>query len=100
VGVDFDDRLLAHLQIVIGSKLHRGELFYFAWKEDQPVGGGRTAVWMHSGASFLFKFSGSRPATINRAWLEALTYTANSPAGLHIASEPQDGVVSESALTG
>jgi len=41
-----------------------------------------------SGASFLFKFSGSRPASINRVWLEALTYTANFPAGLHIVPEP------------
>ena len=30
VRADFEDRLLAHLQIVIGNKLRRGEPFYFS----------------------------------------------------------------------
>ncbi len=32
--VDFDDRVLAHLQIVIGAKLRRHEGFFFTWKDD------------------------------------------------------------------
>jgi hypothetical protein len=35
--IDFDDRTLAHLQIVIGMKMRRGESFYFSWKDDQQV---------------------------------------------------------------
>lgn len=31
---EFDDRLLTHLQIVIGMKLRRGESFMFSWKDD------------------------------------------------------------------
>ncbi|KTS55178.1 ATP-dependent DNA ligase, partial [Microbacterium testaceum] len=31
---EFEDRLLAHLQVVIGNKLRRGEPFYFVWKDD------------------------------------------------------------------
>jgi len=32
--VDFDDRVLAHLQLVIGAKLRRAESFYFSWRDD------------------------------------------------------------------
>lgn len=42
--VDFEDRVLAHLQIVIGAKLRRGESFYVSWRDDESVGDGRTAV--------------------------------------------------------
>jgi hypothetical protein len=33
-SADFEDRLLAHLQIVIGAKLRRGEGFYFSWRDE------------------------------------------------------------------
>jgi hypothetical protein len=85
---DFEDRLLAHLQIVIGMKLRRGECFFFTWKEDASVGNGRTAVWMHPGATLTFKFHGSRTPQINRAWADALARAANSPGGLYVVREP------------
>lgn len=86
--VEIEDRALAHLQIVIGSKLRRGEPFYFTWREDASVGDGRTSVWMHPAASFTFRFFGSRRPTLNRKWLEALSFTANSSSGLHLVPEP------------
>jgi hypothetical protein len=88
VTVDFDDRLLAHLQIVIGMKLRRRESFYFSWKDDQRVGNGRTTLWLHPAIPLVFKLYDSRPPSINRAWIQALEQTANSPAGLHIVDEP------------
>lgn len=30
LNTDIDDRTLAHLQVVIGAKLRRGESFYFS----------------------------------------------------------------------
>lgn len=90
VKADFEDRLLAHLQMVIGSKLRRGEPFFFVWKDDQSLGGGRTSVWVHSQASLVFKFSGGRPPSLNKVWLEALMHTANSPTGLYVVPEPAD----------
>ncbi|MDQ1076063.1 hypothetical protein QE406_002311 [Microbacterium testaceum] len=87
---DFEDRLLAHLQVVIGNKLRRGEPFYFVWKDDISTGGGRTAVWLHPRANLVFKFNGGRPPAVNRAWLEALMSTANSPTGLYVVPEPAD----------
>ena len=90
VKVDFEDRLLAHLQLVIGAKLRRGESFHFTWKDDTSIGDGRTVVWIHPRVSLVYKFYGSRRPTINRAWVEALIYTANSPTGLYAVPEPAE----------
>ncbi|GAA2010959.1 ATP-dependent DNA ligase [Microbacterium ulmi] len=90
VKVDFDDRILAHLQLVIGNKLRRGEAFHFTWRNDASLGDGRTTVWLHPHASLVYKFYGSRKPSLNRAWLDALTYTANSPGGLYVVPEPAE----------
>ncbi|SIS14328.1 ATP-dependent DNA ligase [Microbacterium sp. RURRCA19A] len=90
---DFEDRLLAHLQVVIGNKLRRGEPFYFQWKDEVSTGGGRTSVWLHPRASIVFKFHGGRPPALNRAWLEALMTVANSPTGLYVIPEPPEDLL-------
>jgi hypothetical protein len=33
-SVDFDDRTLAHLQLVIVAKLRRNEAFFLSWRDD------------------------------------------------------------------
>lgn len=86
--VDFDDRLLAHIQIVIGSKLRRGESFYFSWRDDALTGGGRSTVWLHPGISLAYKYFGSKVPTLNRDWVEALSHSANSATGLQVVAEP------------
>lgn len=90
VKADFDDRLLAHLQLVIGAKIRRGESFHFTWKDDESIGNGRTTVWVHPRVSVLYKFYGSKAPVINRAWVEALMSTANSPTGLYAVPEPPE----------
>ncbi|WP_240640649.1 ATP-dependent DNA ligase [Microbacterium sp. 10M-3C3] len=88
IKVDFEDRLLAHLQHVITAKLRRNEAFLFTWKEDLSVGGGRTSVWIHPNANLVYKFHGGRTPTLNPAWLHALAYTAAGPHGLYVVPEP------------
>lgn len=89
---DFDDRVLAHLQVVIGAKLRRGESFYFTWRDDPQVGDGRSTIWLNPGIPLGYKYFGSRPPSLNRDWIEALMVTANSSGGLRIVSEPPDAV--------
>lgn len=90
VRVDVDDRTLAHLQVVIGNKLRRREPFYFSWREDRSLGGGRTTVWVHPRSHLVYKFSGQRTGALNRTWLDALMQAANSPGGLYLMPEPED----------
>ncbi|WP_345800313.1 ATP-dependent DNA ligase [Microbacterium sp. AZCO] len=88
VKLDVDDRALAHLQLVIGSKLRRGEPFHFSWVDDISIGGGRTIVWIHPTCSLVYKYYGSRTPHINPAWVDALAFTANSATGLYLVPEP------------
>lgn len=87
LSVVFEDRTLAHLQIVIGMKLRRGEPFYFSWKDDQQVGNGRTAIWLHPSIPLVYKFYGSRLPRINGDWARALEVAANTHRGLHLIDE-------------
>ena len=90
VKVEIEDRVLLHMQLVISAKLRRGEPFAFSWREDASVGGGRTTVWVHPGSSIVYKYYGGRQPSVNRAWVDALAFTANSPAGLYLVPEPAD----------
>lgn len=91
VKVDFEDRTLAHLQVVIGDKLRRGEPFHLTWKDDVSIGNGRTTVWVHPRSSLVYKYYGSRMPRLNGAWIDALAHTANTPGGLYIVPEPAEG---------
>lgn len=88
--LDIEDRVLLHLQSVIGTKLRRGEAFTFNWTVDRSLGSGRTTVWLHPHSSIVFSYAGSRRAQLNRRWLEALMFAANSSAGLHLVPEPAE----------
>ena len=56
--LEIDGCALAHLQLVISSKLRRGESFLFTRRPDISLGGGRVSVWMHPHASLVFRFAG------------------------------------------
>ena len=88
--IPMDDRALAHLQLVIISKLRRRESFAFSWKDAPAAGDGRSSVWIHPEISLRFKFAGSRPPAINQQWVTALTNSANSSSGLHLIPEPPE----------
>ncbi len=88
LAADFDDRTLAHLQVVIGAKLRRNESFYFSWKDDSAIGDGRSVIWLHPAIPVSFKYFGSRPPVLNRDWIDELMLLANAPAGLTVTAEP------------
>ncbi|MFI8633533.1 ATP-dependent DNA ligase [Microbacterium sp. NPDC077663] len=85
--LEVDDRTLAHLEIVIGTKLRRGEPFMFMWNNGASTGGGKSTVWVHSRSSLVYRYRG-RVDHINPDWVRALASEANSPAGLVIVDEP------------
>lgn len=84
--VDFDDRLLAHLQIVIVNKLRRHESFAMSWRDSAEVGDGRSTIWLDPSIPLYFKFDGSRIPSIDRDWLERLAESASSSSGLIVTS--------------
>jgi hypothetical protein len=84
--LEIEDRQLAHLQIVIGAKLRRNESFYFNWTT-AGAESLRSTVWVNPSIAIRYHYSGNDRPTINRDWLEALTISANSPAGLSLVPE-------------
>jgi hypothetical protein len=88
IEIEFDDRSLTHVQLVIGAKLRRGESFFFSWKDDPAVGDGRSSIWLDRAIPLYFKFFGGKNPTINREWLTILNDSANSGQGLIFTSEP------------
>jgi hypothetical protein len=85
--IDFEDRLLNHLQIVIVQQFRRKESFTMSWLDPISVGDGRSSIWLHPDGDIYFKFAGSRLPTINQAWLDTLSESARSSRGLVVTRE-------------
>lgn len=94
IEIQFEDRVLAHLQVVMSAKLRRNESFFFSWFDDPSVGDGRSAIWVDAAIPLYFRYSGSRPPSLNKVWLEELAVSAGSNQGLVLLEEPgADGMV-------
>ncbi|ARJ03872.1 ATP-dependent DNA ligase [Cnuibacter physcomitrellae] len=88
IAVEFDDRVLAHIQVVIGAKLRRGESMLFSWRDSPDAGDGRTTVWIHPLSDVVFKYYGHRKPAVNPEWVDAMMLEANKPGGLQLIEEP------------
>lgn len=85
LSIEIDDVVLAHLQILLSSKLRRQESFMLSWTDSTAVGGGRSAVWVDSSLQMMFRYTDPERPTIDRAWLDELSIAAMSPAGLDLS---------------
>ena len=88
--IDFDDRALAHLKVVILAKVRRGESFVFSWEYSAAAGHGHSSIWIHPTIPLQFDFFGNKEPLLNRAWVEELARLSNTPAGLRLTPEPTE----------
>jgi hypothetical protein len=95
VVIQFEDRLLTHLQVVIVQQFRRGESFAMSWLDALSVGDGRSSIWLHPDGDLYFKFTGSRVASLSQDWLDMLTTSARSSHGLIVTEE--DGRLARSS---
>jgi hypothetical protein len=86
VTVDMEDRLLAHLERVIVSKLRRQEKFQFSWLGED--GESRKAVWIEASIPVTFSYE-HVVDDFNPAWLKTLVMAATTEAGLRPLPEPE-----------
>jgi hypothetical protein len=88
--IHIDDRALAHLKVVIATKLRRSESFTVTWEhpEDQPRG--RSTIWLHPSIPLRFVFDDPEPTELSRAWIEELASSANSSGGITLVAEHFD----------
>jgi hypothetical protein len=102
IEIEFEDRVLAHLQIAIGTKLRRHERFFLSWKDDPKVGDGRSSVWLDRSIPLAFTFAGARSPSINPRWLGVLADSVDGRWGMQLADEPgpngEDGQARDNSM--
>jgi hypothetical protein len=87
LSVQFEDRLLAHLHILILQKFRSKQSFVMSWVDGLGAGSGRTVIWLTPDLPIVFKFAGSRLPAIDRNWLAVLSESAESSNGLIVTNE-------------
>ena len=85
--IHIEDRALAHLKVVIATKLRRSESFTVSWRhpDDQPPG--RSTIWLHPSIPQRFVCEDPEPAELSRQWIEDLAHSANSSGGIMLVAE-------------
>jgi len=85
--IHVEDRALAHLKVVIATKLRRNESFTMSWRhpDDQPPG--RTTIWLHPAIPLKFVFDEPDPPALSSAWIRELATSANSSGGIALVDE-------------
>lgn len=91
--IQIEDRALAHLKVVIATKLRRNESFTLSWRhpEGDPIG--RSTVWLHPSIPLRFVFEEPEPPALHAEWITAMAHSANSTGGITLV--PED-IVSDS----
>lgn len=85
-----DDRTLAHLKVVMSTKLRRQESFTFSWTyagDDTP---GRSTIWLHPSIPLRFEFDSADPPQVNSRWIAVLMESASSTGGIRLVDEVID----------
>jgi hypothetical protein len=66
-AIEVDDSTLAHLKIVIGTKLRRQESFMMTWLPEKKSPAGRLTIWMNPSIPLLIGFDASELPAIDPA---------------------------------
>ena len=82
-----EDRALAHLKVVIATKLRRQESFTLSWKHPDGEAGGRSTIWIHPSIPLRFTFDEPEPPQLNGKWIEQLMHSVNSTGGIMLVDE-------------
>lgn len=88
--IHIDDRALAHLKVVIATKLRRQESFTLSWRHGEDEPGGRSTIWLHPSIPLRFTFDEPEPPELNMRWIEDLMHSANSTGGITLIDEVLD----------
>jgi len=84
---EFEDRPLAHLQVVISTKLRRREPFVMSWRLPVEMGSGRRTVWIENGVAIHFAFATTLGTKLNPRWIEDMMVASARAGGLEVGPE-------------
>ncbi len=83
--IEIPDRLLAHLKVVIATKLRRNESFMMSWTADD----GRSSIWLQPSIPLRFVFESADMEVLNPAAVRDMANAATSSAGLIVALDQE-----------
>ncbi len=91
--IHIEDRALAHLKVVIVTKLRRNETFTLSWQHPDDEPRGRSTIWLHPSIPLRFVFDDPEPTELSREWISDLANSVSSTGGIvlvaeHIDAEP------------
>jgi len=86
-SIRVDDRTLAHLQVVITTKLRRNEGFLLQWDRGVDSGSGRGAFWVHPSSDLIYDFDGGREPSLDPGELDRMMSEASGRHGLRILAD-------------
>ncbi|APH44781.1 hypothetical protein BMW26_07270 [Microbacterium sp. 1.5R] len=93
VPIHIEDRSLAHLKIVIATKLRRQESFTLSWRHPEGEPGGRSTIWIHPSIPLRFTFDEPEQPQLNPRWIDDLMQSVNSTGGILLVDEVIDSPV-------
>lgn len=85
--VHIEDRALAHLKVVIATKLRRNESFTLSWTHPEGDARGRSTIWIHPSIPLRFTFDEPEQPQLNMKWIEELMRSASSTGGIQLVDE-------------
>lgn len=88
--IHIEDRALAHLKVVIATKLRRNESFTLSWEHRDGESPGRSTIWLHPSIPLLFVFDDPEAPELSRTWIEELAKSANTSGGILLVEEHRE----------
>lgn len=85
-----EDRTLAHLKVVLATKLRRNESFTLTWRHPEGETAGRSTLWLHPSIPLRFVFEEPETPALSQRWLVELSTSANSSGGISLTEEHID----------
>lgn len=80
--IDMPDRVLAHLKVVVTTKLRRAESFAISWRHGSAGDAARSTIWVHCSIPLRFDFDSGEAEILDRAYLDELAQSASSSGGV------------------
>jgi hypothetical protein len=85
--IHIEDRALAHLKVVIATRLRRHESFTLSWQHADGEAAGRSTIWLHPSIPLRFVFEAPDQPTLNGRWIEDMMNSVSSTGGILLVDE-------------
>ncbi|MBO9625960.1 MAG: hypothetical protein J7484_06265 [Microbacterium sp.] len=84
--IQIEDLTLAHLKVVIATKLRRNESFTLSWRHPEGSPAGRSTIWLHPSIPLRFVFDDPVTPPLQPEWIAAMANSANTSGGITLVT--------------